>query len=97
MFAYLSHMPKDQPHSVLIKDSKNVFWLSLICSLKVAIPTICFVFGDLSIYAQTSDKSVPVANTVEGEISRRQTQILERSQDDIYWDWNPLLASQRAT
>ena len=77
MFAYLNPMLKDQPQSMIIKDTKNVFLLSLICSLKVAILTICFVFGDLSIYAQTSDKSVPIANTVEGEISRRQTQILE--------------------
>ena len=70
-------MLKDQPQSMIIKDTKNVFLLSLICSLKVAILTICFVFGDLSIYAQSSDKSIPVVNTVEGEISRRQTQILE--------------------
>ena len=70
-------MSKLQPQSMIIKDNNNVFSPSLICSIRIAIITIFFVNGGLDISAQKSDKPASVAGTVEGEISRRQTQILE--------------------
>ena len=66
-----------QPQLMINRDQKkDLFVLSFFC-LKIALLAIFVSFEVSGLYAQNKDKPVLLSETVEGEISRRQTQIIE--------------------
>ena len=66
-----------QPQLMITRDQKkDLFVLSFFC-LRIALLAIFVSFGVSGLYAQNKDKPVLLSETVEGEISRRQTQIIE--------------------
>ena len=70
-------MPKAQPH--LMTTKRNVSDISVTSShlLRFAFFTIFIILGLLGIYAEEDKKPALLSEAVDGEIARRQTQILE--------------------
>ena len=70
-------MPKAQPQVMINRDQqKDIFVLSF-SFLRIAMLAISVCFALSELYAQNKDKTFLLSETVEGEISRRQTQIIE--------------------
>ena len=70
-------MPKAQPH--LMTTKRNVSDISVTSShlLRFAFFTIFTILGLSGIYAEEEKKPALLSEAVDGEIARRQTQILE--------------------
>ena len=85
-------MPKAQPH--LMTTKRNVSDISVASShlLRFAFFTIFTILGLSGIYAEEEKKPALLSEAVDGEIARRQTQILEA--EKIIADGDTLLRAE---